>query len=659
MDFDTSDSSFDYGYGSLPYTSPYDLSSPYNFLSPISYVFQSLYNDSTSRSGSSYAPRPPTPTSSTPRSDIPRSYARRSNVRSVPVPIDPAARVNNKNPYLLRRLSYFDHWSHEMVYGVHRIPHHGMNRPRLPMMSEISAWEKTRLTVAETSSPLAASAQKLSRSLALAAKRRSTRWRLSFIEHIRKAVAIMKMRGSARDAPAKCALRLLNLPNETLLDIMSYLDEGGLYSLRQTSSLFRTLFDAPQFNFCHQESTLVGRHMAFDIKTIHPGNERLIRHWVNRDKYCSSCLAIEESGILQKKVEALEELRYCDGCGEQHLDALFLPKDSKEYEEGSGQQTCIGRLGHVKLCDQHSTSIITWQDIERRATKPWNDPPYMSACTDRSHGPPSISHVVEFDQLSGCSFPRLIVCPRQDPQDRPNRPNNRNIPPIHLMGYGWDLPLLELHFSTSRVSLTDLKRKLSSLVVDAFQSGQGRRLCQHISADKEILQFIQSGICSCFLKGGYLELERFTGGYWDRCRCRQQTTLECRVCGAVYMWRSGRGMVILCMRYLWSIQKPTSLGWLSLLDKDAIFTNHNKHVLWCDTPHCRTNKSGRWEFIIKRNARRAAYLSRGQSWDETADQGQWHDPESDWYNVLDVHFITDWDCREVWKASQLGSLCRW
>jgi hypothetical protein len=218
-------------------------------------------------------------------------------------------------------------------------------------------------------------------------------------------------------------------------------------------------------------------------------------------------------------------------------------------------------------------------------------------------------------------FPRLIL-------KRQNNP-----PSAFRVGYGWDLPLLEFYnsYPNPAAGLAAIKDSLSNIVMGAFNT---HRLCPHVSPDKEIKDFIQAGICECFT--GYGRINTIELDVW--CDCRRQTTLECRVCGAVYFWLLSAGTVILSLRYFWRIQKPISPGWLGMLDKqfkEKLFTHDNQYVLWCKKPDCRTNKRGRWEALIKENAERA------------------------YKNTLDSGTNDCWDYEEARTASEEGSFQNW
>lgn len=380
---------------------------------------------------------------------------------------------------------------------------------------------------------------------------------------------------------AICASPLTNLPVELVEQIMSYLPASSLYCLRQTSITFMVLFDTRQFERFHKESGPSSHRMAFNVEILYAAEKSDIANSLNHEMFCNPCLAAEANGTVAERLAVLRSLRHCDGCNRLHANALFFSEDQDRPDGNSGGLLCIGRRGHITLCNSHPCKPITWQDIESHVQH-YTYTKYTYACADRSHQPEW-----EYNDRfysGGSPFPRLFAQRRL------------NLPSVFEIGYGWDLPLLQIdHYEDP--DLASVRKTLSTLVLNAFCTN---RLCPHISADKEIQDFIQSGICICFTR--YTDISTFD--IFKGCDCGRQITLNCQVCGATYVWLRFMGQVILSLRYLWHIQKPTSPGWLSLLCKEKLVTQENHHVLWCETPSCRTNKRPRWEALVKEDSER-------------------------------------------------------
>lgn len=519
-----------------------------------------------------------------------------------------------KKPYLLRRNEEFERHSSFVQDVPSHYPRYGTNIPAVPVLRatpSVISKQIASVLILATSATFVHTKRLYKRMLPAFSKTRSRR---SITSH----------------ETSQCAFPLMSLPNEIILQVMCFLSPISLYSLRQTSPIFMAFFDSKLFKAYHQQSTSLPNHMAFDLQMLCDAEKNVIADYLHHNMYCNSCIAAAETGIVEERLRALRRLRYCRRCQREHSNALFFPEDGEEHGGKSNRGTCMGRLGHITPCNHHSCKSFTWHDVEWRV---WRSGFCVSACTDRSHEPES-EYIHQF-YMGGCPFPRLVVSSRLE---------LRQVSSIFDLGYGWDLPLLTVNWTTAP-PLAVIKKTIFNLLENAFQI---HRLCQHISINKEIRDFVESGICSCFRK--YVDIDCYN--FHEGCQCGRQTTLQCRVCGAVYMWLYFSDRVILSMRYAWSIERPTSLGWLGLINKEKFFTAYNKHVLWCDEPECRTNKQGRWETLVKENAKREAYQVLGGS------SRQGLDVEEAW-NTSQEDYTNEWDCREVWKASQLGSLQSW
>lgn len=383
------------------------------------------------------------------------------------------------------------------------------------------------------------------------------------------------------------SVSLMALPIEIMLQVMGYLPASSLYCLRQTSTRFMLLFGTKELDKFHQVYGAFSVYTGFNMDVLSAAEKNAVANSLHHEKYCASCLAAEESGALESRLEMLRRLRHCDGCNRLHASALFLPEGQEEDGAGSGLQ-CIGRLGHITLCNHRSCRPTTWRDVCQDVTPSrCRTTRHSLVCTNQSHQPESDSRHVYY--FAGSAFPRLIA------QDSAVHPS------VFQIGYGWDLPLLKIgddyiFFPT----VASIQRALSEVVLNAFNE---HKLCPHISADKEIQTFIQRGICKCFSSRSLI----LPYSEHNLCKCQRQATLECRICGAVYTWHMGASHVILSFRYVWHIQRPTSPGWLGLIDqefKKKLFTKENQNVLWCETPNCRTNTRGRWEALVKENLER-------------------------------------------------------
>ncbi|TWU78635.1 hypothetical protein ED733_005348 [Metarhizium rileyi] len=464
-----------------------------------------------------------------------------------------------KTPYLLRDSYTYGYFTNCIVWNSERFTRHGSSAPAVPL-----------LTVDRPVDPGGVSAT--DRLMVL-------QERAMVLFHLILGMIYGRQNACVGQTKVKVGACLTALPRELVLQIMSELPASSLYCLRQTSKSFRLWFELSDFQRFHHVHTSPSSYIGFtmDISVVEKND---IANSLHHDEYCVSCLAAEEMGILDNGLTRLRQLRYCEGCDRLHASALFFP--------GKSPARCIGLLGHVKVCHHRSARVTTWIDIcdtfakyryiDRRSA-------YGVVCTSRSHQPAW----EENDKWTshGCSFPRLVV------KDTGTGPS------VVQLAYGWDLPLLRIT-ALQRPTLAVVRQVLSEVVLDAFSA---HSMCPHVTAERDIQDYIQSGICECFTRIGYIPIDR----KFEPCKCQRQVNLECRVCGAVYTWLNYGGSVTLSYQYVWRVQRPTSPGWLGLIDqgfKRMLFSEENRNILWCETPGCRTNTRGRWEAIVKADSER-------------------------------------------------------
>lgn len=463
-------------------------------------------------------------------------------------------------PYLLRDADFFETFTKEIERNLKRFHRYGINAPAIHVQGV----------------PSGKAANSYFNSL--------QRLVIRLPDRIREMVRRIIRRNDYNEHTSRASLTAL--PTEIILQVMGYLPASSLYCLRQTSTRFMLLFATKELKYFHQAYGAFSVYTGFNMDVLSAAEKNAVANSLHHEKYCASCLAAEESGALESRLEMLRRLRHCDGCNRLHASALFLPEAHEEDGAGAGLQ-CIGRLGHITLCNHRSCRPTTWHDVCQGSTSSWRYPRatrHSLVCTNQSHQPESDSRYIYF--FAGSAFPRLIA------QDSAVHPS------VFQIGYGWDLPLLKIY--TPFPTVASIQRALSEVVLNAFNE---HKLCPHISADKEIQTFIQRGICKCFSSRSFI----FPYSKPNLCKCQRQVTLECRICGAVYTWHMGASHVILSFRYVWHIQRPTSPGWLGLIDQEVkkkLFTKENQNVLWCETPNCRTNTRGRWEALVKENLER-------------------------------------------------------
>lgn len=484
--------------------------------------------------------------------------------------------INMDTPYLLRHLSVFQRLTEEIQCLELYQPSlcfapHGINVPALPCFSAtLQSTSKDFI-----SSPLVNSLSKKISNLLIGIFGYLL---LSLRRHITPPLCYNVTISTRSIDSAAC---FMSLPIELVLQIMLYLPGPALYCLRQTSVALMICFDSPEFDSFHPQSDLASNRRKFNTD-IFSAREAIETAILLNKESCTPCIVANERGLVAARLAKLRSLRYCYGCNREHFNALFLPGGEQRYDNNSRQLLCIGRIGHMTPCNRHPCKSTSWRDIEQHLQHR-NNIRYRNTCVDRLHQ--FKGDFNGFPAQLGSPFPRFGA-------------SQASIG-FHIV-YGWDLPLLQFNLH-SIPSLASIKRELIEKVETGFFY---QKLCHHVSAEKEIRQFVHSGICKCFRKIGHrISLYK----PFEKCKCNRKITLDCRFCGVVYFWLCTHRQISLSMRYLWQIQMPTSIGWLSLLDKEymeRLFTEENKYALWCDMAFCATNKSGRWESLVKENSKR-------------------------------------------------------
>lgn len=494
-------------------------------------------------------------------------------------------------PYLLRYQNFFDIFTSTVANDV-IYPRHDNNAASVPVVNA----DAGGVEVAITANPATASnnCQLVLRRLAP--------------NYFGKRQPVMV---KPQEDPSSAPSALMALPTEILLQIISLLGGPYFYIFRLTCSRMLKLYEAA---FRKSWEEWLGCEGPYSVALFLIDQRTAIANCLHHADYCTSCIAAEEDGTVENQLKALRSLRHCNGCRRSHASALFFPDVLEVPEDDSNRSTCIGRLGHINLCG-HTYNPVRWQDIDTLVGQD-QKVTHSAVCTNRTHG----LRIEERDKLDlvGSSFPRFMAKLSLEHAS------------VLQIGYGWDLPVLQIE-SSPYSSLAATQAKLSNLVPEAFRD---RNLCRHISADYDLLKFVQTGICSCYTAQAWITREDQN----HSCSHGQQNTLECRVCGAVYSWLCLRGLIVLSFRYIWRISQPTSPGWLNALDRKSLarlYTQKNKHVLWCDVRRCRTNTRPQWEALVKEDLDRAEYQQ------------------------LEGDLTDTWDCEEIRRASDEGCLQNW
>ncbi|KAK7228243.1 hypothetical protein V2G26_000413 [Clonostachys chloroleuca] len=405
---------------------------------------------------------------------------------------------------------------------------------------------------------------------------------------------------------------VFKLPKPVLIKIMMGLSPISLWSLRQASALFRTLFDDRQFYSFHDKVGLHDAHIKFSTGIMSEEERREARAMLQPrkevERWCTACTRVRLRGEFEPAVIKLRELRFCDACGERHA-GIFFPQES--IERGDENLVCIGRLGKWELCS-HMEPIM-WDSLKDILSFP-NIEKY-GGCPHPEHQRCSKKGSTKYS-----SFPRMLLIRWLPPNDSHT-----------TIKIGWDLPLLDID-SRDPPSTAGIRRTLQQLIVGGAL--RNHKTCPHMADGKALSDFISAAVCDCFRKPGTSKIPDiglFEGTpcecshpwngcsrYRNKCFCSfsdrprflnacarsRKQFLTCEDCGALYTWALTSGRITLIYRYSWSVYKPTSPAWLSLLDDlptlAGIFLEKNKHIFWCDSPGCATGRDmGLWQDMVK------------------------------------------------------------
>ncbi|CAG9981985.1 unnamed protein product [Clonostachys byssicola] len=344
---------------------------------------------------------------------------------------------------------------------------------------------------------------------------------------------------------------IFKLPKPVMIQIMKSLAPVSLWSLRQASALFRTLFDDRQFSPFHDTAGLYDAHMNFSTDFMSQEERREARAMLQPKRRCTACTRVYLRGEFEPAMIKLRELRFCHACGEKHA-TIFFPHES--IERGDENLVCIGRLGKWELCSH--TEPIMWDSLKDVLPVP-NIEKY-GGCPHPVHQPRSEETSTKYS-----SFPRLHIIRWSSPTDSHT-----------TIKIGWDLPLLDID-SRDPPSTAGIRSTLQQLIVGGAL--RNHKTCPHMADGKVLSDFISAAVCDCFRKP---------------------------YCGALYTWALTSGRMTLIYRYSWSVFKPTSPAWLNLLDDlptlAGIFHEKNKHIFWCDSPACATGRDLRpWQDMVK------------------------------------------------------------
>jgi len=146
--------------------------------------------------------------------------------------------------------------------------------------------------------------------------------------------------------------RLLDLPNEILLQIKSHLPGSTVYILRRTCRRFFQLSEKSQLPARNTTEEQINARVG-SFKDLHEKDRGEAKMLLQRDLFCDSCRYIRPRDDRKRLFETL----WCLGCQENHPRLLFSAEQGRKRG-----RICIGLEFHVLLC---ACQGITWANVER------------------------------------------------------------------------------------------------------------------------------------------------------------------------------------------------------------------------------------------------------------------------------------------------------
>ncbi|KAK2747717.1 hypothetical protein CKAH01_18141 [Colletotrichum kahawae] len=424
--------------------------------------------------------------------------------------------------------------------------------------------------------------------------------------------------------------RLLQLPEELLINIMRKAPPHELYILRQTCFTFFRLFQDVAFKAAHVVQEIQGRDVVcfnLDYQTSGAtyGWLPLLRGLVTRLNLCDDCYRLkikntnltvfQESYRYWRRLSHLERgacgCPDCDDCRRGDRRLQF----SKRFETSD-----LCRRGAVSLCGHYFVSMT---DIENQLVMGFRAPNDTSRFT--------------FVECEKC----VERCHSGVPAARGHR---RTVPPSistisRTFGFKieWTLPIFTL--GEERVTDTFLLDRLREF---GKRHGKGL-LCPHFDF-RRLLQCFDPRICSCLgmdLRiGGSSSMassrpglggaprptcnkaskltprDQFIPASWDN--AMEQHSVSCEYCDAVYCWARD-GCVVFLRRSspaTYDTEKKSCMeGVIRQIDPASYgvrWDPNSQNIIWCEDDSCRNGRD--WAPVTKRLKARTTGRTRWLTW---------------------------------------------
>ncbi|KAH9225383.1 hypothetical protein K456DRAFT_43929 [Colletotrichum gloeosporioides 23] len=410
--------------------------------------------------------------------------------------------------------------------------------------------------------------------------------------------------------------RLLQIPEELLVNIMRKAPPHELFMLRQTCFTFFRLFQDVAFKAAHVVREIQGRDVVcFNLDYQFPGLYSrwlsLLRPRVMRLNLCQGCYSVKtkqpelalwrESRDYERRLRYLEGREYlhddCDNCRRRYPPLQFSDKYGK----------CIlHHQGEIGLCRHRS---VLMRDVEHR---------WKSLRSAEHHTKLMFVKCEECVKLCHAAIPAAAS------GHKPTIPPSiSTFSSTCSFTIEWNLPIFPL--GEQPVTETFLLDQLSD-----FGERHGRRLlCPHFEF-RRLLECFDPRICSCLgmdirvggssmrassrpgITGAPIptcsEASRLTpGANFIPASCgagMEQHSVSCDYCTASYGWGRDDRVVFLRRWALahWDIRTAQHMeGVIRLIDPCSYvekLASKSRNILWCPNIKCRNGRD--WVSMTKR-----------------------------------------------------------
>ncbi|KAF4870811.1 hypothetical protein CGCSCA1_v010058 [Colletotrichum siamense] len=420
--------------------------------------------------------------------------------------------------------------------------------------------------------------------------------------------------------------RLLQLPEELLVNIMRKTPPHVLYMLRQTCFTFFRLFQDSAFKAAHIIQKIRGRHLiCFNLNYRTPGGLygwfcRLVPR-VARMNWCEDCYVAKtknsKNAWWRWNDDYTCRLSELDGtkCGDRHC--IVCIREVRSCED----RYCLACRRYYPLLDFPDYSSKCFLHHSFR----------VSSCPHRSYSMREFEHRQKrlLDDYSiQMKFVKCERCAKRCDTGVPAaREHSRIVPPsISIISrtvlFEWTLPVFTL--GEDPVTDTFLLDRLNE-----FGERHGRGLlCPHFDF-RGLLQCFDPRVCSCLgmdlrISGSSTRASSMPGSNGESiptCNAASAQTAEgsfipaswengleqhsvsCEHCSTVYHWARDGGVVFLGRRSraLWEDVMTCMEDVVHRIDQasyDATQGYRSKNVLWCWDDRCRNGRD--WACWTKR-----------------------------------------------------------